>query len=64
MIGEVKNVKSLSYTSQLRDYVAYAKAHGYEFSLFIRSGDATKLSGPLQQAIRDGDIVLFKVLPG
>ena len=28
VVGEVKNVKSLSYTQQLRDYVAYARRNG------------------------------------
>jgi hypothetical protein len=61
MIGEVKNVSELSYTQQLRDYVAYAKANGLQFDLYVRT--STTLSGPLQAAVDAGDINLFKVLP-
>lgn len=56
VIGEVKNVANLSYTSQLRDYVAYAQHEGFRFDLTIRR--TTELSGPLQDAVSRGDIVL------
>ncbi|MCB1036351.1 MAG: hypothetical protein KDD47_21175, partial [Acidobacteria bacterium] len=56
VIGEVKNVRSLSYTSQLRDFAAYAGENGYTFELVVRS--TTRLSGPLQQAVANGDVVL------
>ena len=56
IIGEVKNVGSLSYTSQLKDYAAYAAQNGYTFELTVRS--TTQLSGPLQQAVSNGSIVL------
>ena len=36
LIQEVKNVASLSYTNQLRDFVLYANAKGYRFELFVR----------------------------
>jgi hypothetical protein len=61
VIGEVKNLQSLSYTSQLRDYVTYAQRNGFQFDLYVRRG--TQLSGPLEQAIDDGSINLFRVLP-
>jgi hypothetical protein len=32
-LGEVKNVSSLSYTNQLRDFAAYAKQEGLTFNL-------------------------------
>ena len=56
IIGEVKNVGSLSYTSQLRDFAAYAAQNGYTFELTVRS--TTQLSGALQQAVANGSIVL------
>ena len=49
VLGEVKNVQRLSYTAQLRDYVAWAEARGYTFRLWIRP--TTQPSGPLQQEI-------------
>jgi hypothetical protein len=62
VIGEVKNVQSLSYTSQLRDYVSYAQVNQLQFDLYVRG--STQLSGPLQQAIDDGFINLWRSLPG
>ena len=60
VIGEVKNVKNLSYTNQLRDFAAYAAERGYTFELYVRP--TTQLSGPLQEAVANGTIVL-KYLP-
>jgi hypothetical protein len=56
VIGEVKNVGRLSYTNQLRDFAAYAQQYGYTFELWVRP--TTQLSGPLQQAVGQGQIVL------
>jgi RHS repeat-associated protein len=56
VIGDVKNVGSLSYTSQLRDFAAYASRNGYTYELWVRP--TTQLSGPLQQAVANGEIVL------
>ncbi|MGH2829846.1 MAG: putative toxin, partial [Actinomycetota bacterium] len=53
---EVKNVGKLSYTQQLRDFVAYAKQNGYRMELIVDQG--TKLTGPLEEAVRRGDIIL------
>ncbi len=61
LIGEVKNVGRLSYTSQLRDSAAYARQQAFRFELTVREG--TRLSGPLQQAVDAGDIVLLRALP-
>ena len=61
VIGEVKNVRSLSYTNQLRDYVAYSQQQGYTFELMVRQN--TQLSGPLQQAVDSGLISLRRILP-
>lgn len=49
-VQEVKNVKSLSLTSQLRDYMQLANSMGKRLELFIRPN--TYLSGPLKQAIK------------
>ncbi len=62
VIGEVKNVSYLSYTSQLRDFAAYAQQQGLTFSLYVRS--STRLSAPLQSAVDAGDINLVRKLPG
>jgi Restriction endonuclease fold toxin 7 len=61
VLGEVKNVSRLSYTSQLRDFAAYASGNGLRFNLYVRGG--TQLSGPLQQAVDSGAINLFRNLP-
>jgi hypothetical protein len=61
LIGEVKNVGSLSYTSQLRDFSAFARSSGFTFELTGRG--STQLSGPLQQAVSAGDIILLRTLP-
>lgn len=60
-LSEVKNLKSLSYTRQLRDFSDYARQNGLDFELYIRSD--TKLSGPLLDAADRGDIIL-KIIPG
>lgn len=58
-VSEVKNVKSLSYTQQLKDSQAFAQQSGRRFDLYVRGGpNATSLSGPLAAAIRNGDIGL------
>jgi RHS repeat-associated protein len=54
VLSEVKNVGSLSYTRQLRDYATYAARNGLRFDLYVRR--STVLSGPLQEAIESGAI--------
>lgn len=61
VIGEVKNVQYQSLTSQIQDDISYAKEMGYTFKLYVRS--TTQLSGPLQQAVDDGEVVLEDI-PG
>lgn len=56
VIGDVKNVESLSYDAQLRDFASYAAQNGYTFELTVRK--TTQLSGPLQDAVANGEIVL------
>jgi hypothetical protein len=60
-LTEVKNVKSLSLTRQLRDYNKYAKSNNFKFVLVTRPG--TKLSRPLRKAIESGDIIHRPTLP-
>lgn len=54
-LTEVKNVKSLSFTRQLKDFYTYAKQNGLDFILYTRPN--TTLSGPLQEAINSGSII-------
>jgi len=44
-LNRVKNVQSLSFTRQLRDYSAFAQQNGLQFNLYVRP--TTILSGPL-----------------
>ena len=62
VLGEVKNVSNLSYSSQLRDFAAYAQQQGLTFNLYVRG--STTLSGPLQAAVDNGSINLIRSLPG
>lgn len=61
VIGEVKNVRNLSYTAQLRDYIAYAQAKQLQSDLYVRG--STLLSGPLQEAVHGGFVNLWARLP-
>lgn len=60
-LEEVKNVKSLSFTRQLRDFSNFAQQKGLRFILYTRPD--TKLSGPLQQAIKNG-LIFQRFIPG
>lgn len=44
----------LSLTQQLTEYLKYAKANGYAVHLFVRQGEGTQLSGPLQALVDSG----------
>src|SRR5690606_30579970 len=55
-LSEVKNVKSLSYSRQLRDYAEYARSQGLQFHLYVRKD--TYLSAPLVEAVRAREIIL------
>lgn len=56
ILSEVKNYSgTLSYTSQLRDFVSWSSANGYQMHLYTNA----RLSGPLQQAVDSGLIQLF-----
>jgi len=43
----------------LKDFNAWAKQNGYQFILEVRPG--AKLSGPLQEAIKNGEIILKNI---
>lgn len=61
VIGEVKNVKYQGLTSQLRDFLAYAEQRpGWTFVLHVRVD--TKISGPLQDLVNAGRIILRRTL--
>jgi hypothetical protein len=55
-LSEVKNVGSLSYTQQLRDFATHAGENGLQFDLYVRP--TTQLSGPLEEAVASGAINL------
>jgi hypothetical protein len=60
LISEVKNVASLSYTKQIKDYVLYAQKNGLQFELWVRAN--TKLSASLKAAINQG-LIILRYLP-
>jgi RHS repeat-associated protein len=60
-LTEVKNVQSLSYTQQLRDYSAWCQQQGYTFDLYVRP--STQMSGPLWDAI-DSKLINLNYIPG
>ena len=60
IIGEVKNVSYQPFTRQLRDYSGWAEQNGYSFELYIR--DSTRMSGPLNQAVNQGKIMIKYLL--
>ena len=56
VLTEVKNVRSLSFTRQLRDFGGFARQTRRGFDLFLRQD--TQLSGPLMVAVATGTINL------
>jgi hypothetical protein len=66
-VGEIKNVKYQYFSTQLKDYLAFARKTKRKFVLWVR-GDlhksgATTLSEELKTAVRQGQIEL-KAIPG
>lgn len=57
----MKNVSSVSYTQKLRDYAQFASENGLRFDLYVRPG--AELSGPLKQAVANGEINLLDIPP-
>lgn len=64
-IIEVKNVQSLGFTKQLRDYLEYANSRGLDFILYTPHfpNGVEGMSGPLRKAIKDG-LIIHKYIPG
>ncbi|MBO0822839.1 MAG: hypothetical protein J2P27_03145, partial [Actinobacteria bacterium] len=60
-IGEVKNRAYQYLSTQIRDYLDYAKQTGRTFNLYVRA--STQLSVPLQDLVDSGDINLIRNLP-
>jgi RHS repeat-associated protein len=60
-LSEVKNVSSLSYSQQLRDFAQYAQQSGRSFDLYVRT--TTRLSGPLQRAAGPGGPINLRFIP-
>jgi RHS repeat-associated protein len=61
ILSEVKNVRALSYTQQLRDFAQVARRTGRRFDLYIRRG--TQPSKELLDAAQRGEINL-RIIPG
>ncbi|MGW6130131.1 putative toxin [Cellulomonas sp. NPDC055163] len=60
IIGEVKNVKYQHLSTQIKDYLDYAKKHRLQMHLYVRRGTGTRLSRPLQAKVDSGAIQLHK----
>lgn len=56
VLGEVKNVAHLNYTSQLRDFATYAQQNDLTFTLYTRA--STTFSSNLRTEIDAGRIIL------
>ena len=59
VLSEVKNVGSLSWTQQLRDFATYASQNGLRFDLYVRPG--AWLSGPLLDAEARGLVNILDI---
>jgi hypothetical protein len=59
VLSEVKNVAYQRLTPQLRDFLAYCRANGFEFRLYVRTG--TRFSKELQELIDRGEIKLMRI---
>jgi hypothetical protein len=62
-IGEVKNVAYQALTSQLRDYIQIALDRNLTFDLYVRAGEATRLSAPLLEAEAQGLVNIIRTIP-
>ena len=55
VLSEIKNVSTLPFTNQIKDFVAYSQQKNYTFELWTRA--TTQISQPLQKLITDGQII-------
>jgi hypothetical protein len=58
---EVKNVRYLSLTSQLRDFTAWTEKYGLAFDLVVRVN--TVLSKSIVKLVEEGVIKIIRLLP-
>jgi RHS repeat-associated protein len=58
-ISEVKNVKYLAFTRQLRDYASYAAANGIALDVYVRAG--AKVTAPLANAAATNQLRLIEL---
>ena len=61
LIGDVKNVARLAFTSQIQDSLYYALEKGYRFVLIVRK--STTFTKPLQALIDAGFVTVQRSLP-
>jgi RHS repeat-associated protein len=63
-IGEVKLVDKLHFSSQIKDFLAYAQTYKIPFTLYVRGGvNPTVLTPQLKQQVDDGLILLQRLIP-
>ena len=58
----MKNVSYQGYTAQIKDFVLYCKTNDYKFILIIRQL-STKISTPLDNAIKDISGEIIRIIP-
>jgi RHS repeat-associated protein len=59
VIGDVKNVKKLSYTKQLQDFMLYAEKYGYTYIIKVRQ--STQFSSTIKNLIDAGKIIIMYI---
>ncbi|MBY4110008.1 hypothetical protein HQO82_13670 [Rhodococcus fascians] len=59
MLREVKNINTIGASQQLKDMAQYASERGYTKELIV--DNRTVVSGPLQQMIDNGEIILKRM---
>jgi RHS repeat-associated protein len=63
-IGDVKLVDKLHFSSQIKDFLAYAQQYQIPFTLYLRGGaNPTKLTPQLQEQVDNGLILLQRLIP-
>ncbi len=62
VLSEIKNVRRLSLTLQLRDYLKYAEENELIMQVFVREGEGTVLSKALLELEEKGAIKILRVI--